>query len=143
LIGQILATETPPLVDLIVAGQRLLGFDSSKSSSTANVHWTWFIDIAVDGQSYSWAFYIDITFDGQRPLDFHLVDSSSPASVCWALIRRSHPRRPTCTGLGSLTSPSMASLTHGLSTSTSPSMASVRWTFISSTHRRRPASAGL
>ena len=66
--------------------------------------------------------------------------SLSPASVCWALIRRSHPRRPTCAGLGSSTSPSMASLTPGLSTSTSPSMASVRWTFISSTHRRRPGS---
>ena len=66
--------------------------------------------------------------------------SSSPASVCWALIRRSHPQRPTSAGLASSTSPSMASLTPGLSTSTSPSMASVRWTFISSTHRRRPGS---
>jgi hypothetical protein len=91
--------ETSPSIDLIVAGQRLLGFDSSKSSSTANVRWTWFIDIAVDGQSYSWAFYIDITFDGQRPLDFHLVDSSSTAR-----------------------------LTPGLSSSTSPLMANVRWT---------------
>jgi hypothetical protein len=94
-----LDTDTSPSVDLIVAGQRLLGFDSLKSSSMANVRWTCFIDIAVDGQSYSLAFYIDITVDGQRPLNFHLVDSSLTAR-----------------------------LTPGLSSLTSPSMANVRWT---------------
>jgi len=56
-------------VDLIVAGQRLLGFDSSKLSLTASVRWTCFIDITVDGQAHSWTFFIDITVDGQRPLD--------------------------------------------------------------------------
>ena len=58
-----------PSVDLIVAGQHLMGFDSSKSSSTASVRWTCFIDITVDGQAHSWTFFIDITVDGQRPLD--------------------------------------------------------------------------
>ena len=69
--------------------------------------------------------------------------SSLPASVCWALIRRSHPRRPASAGLASSTSPSMARLTPGLSSSTSPSMASVRWTYSRRLPRRRPASAGL
>jgi hypothetical protein len=113
LLGQILATETPPSVDLIVAGQRLLGFDSSKSSSTANVRWTCFIDIAVDGQSYSWAFYINIFFDGQRPLD--LISSTHrrrPGSLL-DFLHRNHRRWPASAGLSS---------------STSPSMASVRWT---------------
>ena len=80
--------------------------------------------------------------------------SSLPASVCWALIRRSHPRRPASAGLASSTSPSMARLTPGLTLVDfhvdgqraaglilvdSSSTASVPLDFLASTPRRRPA----
>jgi hypothetical protein len=77
-----------PSVDLIVAGQRLLGFDSSKSSSTASVRWTCIIDITVDGQAHSWTFFIDITIDGQRSLDLLSSTSTLTASVRWTYPRR-------------------------------------------------------
>jgi hypothetical protein len=79
-----------PSVDLIVAGQRLLGFDSSKSSSTASVRWTCFIDITVDGLAHSWTFFIDITVDGQRPLDLiSLTRRQRPGSLL-DLLHRHH-----------------------------------------------------
>jgi hypothetical protein len=160
-----LDTETSLSVDLIVAGQRLLGFDSSKSSSTANVRWTCFIDIAVDGQSHSWAFYIDITVDGQRPLDFHLVDSSLTAMLTPGLFtvdgqrpldlissthrrrpgslldfhHRHHRRWPTSAGLNLVDSSSTASVPLDFLLVNSSLTASVPLGLLKSTRRQRPA----
>ena len=87
-------------VDLIVAGQRLLGFDSSKLSSTARL---------TPGLSSS-------TSSSMARLTPGLYSSTSLSMA------RLTP------GLFSSTSSSMARLTPGLYSSTSPSMASVRWT---------------
>ena len=56
-------------VDLIVDGQRLLGFFLSTSLSTASVRWTFFfVNLVVNGQR-PLGFLLNLIVDCQHPLD--------------------------------------------------------------------------
>jgi len=133
---------------LFMAGQRLLGFDSSESSSTSSVRWTCFIDLSVEGQAHSWTFFIGITVDGQRPLDLISSTCRRWPACCWTYphrlpsrrprrLSRRRPRRlPAChwTYRRRLPRQRAAGLTHVES-----SMASMPLDFLASTPRQRPA----
>ena len=70
-----------PSVDLIVAGQRLLGFDSSKSSSTASVPLDFLSSTRRRRPACRWTSSRRLLIDGQRAAGLSRVGSSSTASV--------------------------------------------------------------